>query len=107
MARFTSSTAPGARLPHFWLKDGRSLYDVLGPGYTLLHFSPAPELSGLIAAASAVGLPCAVLSLAEEDVPEAYRHNLVMSRPDRHVAWRSDSPPSDPERLINLLRGSA
>ena len=41
MGNFTSSTVPGCRTPHLWLHDGRSLYDALGPEYTLLRFDPA------------------------------------------------------------------
>jgi hypothetical protein len=37
MGSFTPSTVPGCRAPHFWLADGRSLYDAFGPGYTLAH----------------------------------------------------------------------
>ena len=106
MAEFTPSTAPGARLPHFWLKDGRSLYDALGSGYTVLRFKPTLDVSGLVGAASSVGVPFAVLDVAREAVPDVYRHSLVIARPDRHVAWRSDEPSPDPERLIDLLRGS-
>ncbi len=36
MAAFEASTVPGCRAPHFWLKDGRSLYDALEPEFTLL-----------------------------------------------------------------------
>ena len=31
MGEFTPSTVPGCRAPHFWLSDGRSLYDAFGP----------------------------------------------------------------------------
>ena len=37
MAEFTQSTVPGCRTPHLWLSDGRSLYDALGPDFTLLR----------------------------------------------------------------------
>jgi hypothetical protein len=30
---------------------------------------------------------------------------LVLSRPDQHVAWRGDRPPSDPLALIDHVRG--
>src|SRR5207253_4302454 len=40
MGSFTESTVPGCRAPHFWLPDGRSLYDAFGQGYTLLRFDP-------------------------------------------------------------------
>ena len=33
---YRPTTDPGARLPHCWLADGTSLYDHLGPGFTLL-----------------------------------------------------------------------
>jgi hypothetical protein len=39
MAEFTPSTVPGCRAPHFWLRNGRSTYDLLGPGYTLFWAS--------------------------------------------------------------------
>ena len=35
MGGFTPSTVPGCRAPHLWLRDGRSLYDAFGPGYTV------------------------------------------------------------------------
>src|SRR3954447_10036858 len=40
---YTPSSAPGARLPHAWLPDGSSLYDLLGDGFTLLRLSPATD----------------------------------------------------------------
>lgn len=36
VTRYTAATDPGARLPHRWLPDGSSLYDRLGPGFTLV-----------------------------------------------------------------------
>ena len=45
MDDFTPSTVPGCRTPHFWLRDGRSLYDAMGPDYTLLRFDPAVDVS--------------------------------------------------------------
>jgi hypothetical protein len=28
-------------------------------------------------------------------------------RPDQHVGWRGDEPPSDPLTLVDLVRGAA
>src|SRR5262249_30135103 len=47
MADFTSSSVPGCRAPHVWLRDGRSLYDALGADYSLLRFDPAADAAGL------------------------------------------------------------
>jgi hypothetical protein len=42
----------------------------------------------------------------DPDIAELYERRLVLVRPDGHVAWRSDSAPSDPERLIEQVRGA-
>ena len=106
MATFTASTVPGARLPHFWLRDGGSLYDALGAGYTLLRFDPSVNVAALEAAAATRGVPFQVLDVPAALAPEAYRHELVLARPDQHVAWRGDAAPSDPQALIDLIRGA-
>jgi hypothetical protein len=105
MYDYTPSTVPGCRTPHFWLKDGRSLYDALGPDFTLLRFDPSVDVSGLTSAAADAGLPLKLLEIEADDVPEAYRHRLVLSRPDHHVAWRGDRPPAEPKLLIDKVRG--
>lgn len=48
MADFTPSTVPGARMPHRWLADGRSLWDALGPGHTLVRVGEAPADPGAL-----------------------------------------------------------
>ena len=53
MADFTQSTVPGCRTPHLWLRDGRSLYDALGPDFTLLRLDPAVEIDGLVSVCGA------------------------------------------------------
>ena len=40
MGTFTATTVPGCRVPHVWLEGGRSLYDAVGPDYTLLRLDP-------------------------------------------------------------------
>ena len=103
MDSFTPSTVPGCRTPHVWLEEGRSLYDAMGAGFTLLRFDRAVEVTALVEAASRRGVPLAVLDLA----PQApYRKRLVLSRPDQHVAWRGDVLPRDPLQLIDRIRGA-
>lgn len=106
MDQFTASTVPGCRTPHFWLADGRSLYDAMGPDYTLLRFDPHADAAPLREAARRAGMPLAVLDIPAGSVPEAYRHALVLSRPDQHVAWRGDAVPQDAAALVDLLRGA-
>jgi 2-polyprenyl-6-methoxyphenol hydroxylase-like FAD-dependent oxidoreductase len=108
LACFTASTVPGCRTPHVWLRDGRSLYDALGPDYTLMRFDPAIDVGALTSAAVARKVPFTVLDVQpdDNDLPAIYREKLVLSRPDQHVAWRGDALPPDPERLIDLIRGA-
>ncbi|CAN7534426.1 FAD-dependent oxidoreductase [Pseudorhodoferax sp. LjRoot39] len=107
MGSFTPSTVPGCRAPHFWLADGRSLYDAFGQGYTLLRFDTGVDLTALQQAAAARGMPLAVLDLAGVQPPEGYRHALVLCREDQHVAWRSNAAPVDPQALVARLCGAA
>lgn len=102
---FRQSTVPGCRTPHLWLRDGRSLYDALGPEFTLLRFDPAVETGGLVAAAAQRGLPLVVIDVDADDSASLYQRKLVLSRPDQHVAWRGDEPPEDCLGLIHRLCG--
>ena len=107
MYDFTPSTVPGCRAPHFFLPDGRSLYDLLGPDYSLLRFDPAVEVDGLVQAAAHRGVPLIVVDLPAENAGELYPHKLALIRPDQHIAWRGNGEPSDPLALIDLIRGAA
>jgi 2-polyprenyl-6-methoxyphenol hydroxylase-like FAD-dependent oxidoreductase len=107
MYDFTPSTVPGCRAPHVFLPDGRSLYDVLGPDYSLLRFDPAIDVSGLTDAAALRGVPLEVVDVAKEVAGDLYPHRLALVRPDQHIAWRGDAPPADPMGLVDLIRGAA
>jgi len=106
MSDFTPSTVPGCRAPHLWLADRRSLYDALGPDYTLIRTDPAVSVSGVVEAAALRGVPLAVLDVDAPEARELYARNLVLVRPDQHVAWRGDKEPSAPLDLIDLVRGA-
>lgn len=107
MDTFTPSTVPGCRTPHFWLEGRKSLYDAFGPGYTLIRTDPSVSAAPLLDAARSRGVPLAVLDVPAALAGDVYRHKLVLSRPDQHVAWRGDAPPADATRLIDRLRGAA
>ncbi len=107
MYDFTPSTVPGCRTPHTWLGDGRSLYDTLGPDYTLLRLDPALDVAPLLAAARQRAIPLAVLDVDTPGARTLYKRKLVLSRPDQHVAWRADTVPADPLALIERIRGAA
>jgi 2-polyprenyl-6-methoxyphenol hydroxylase-like FAD-dependent oxidoreductase len=107
MGGFTASTVPGCRAPHFWLADGRSLYDAFGPEYTLLRLDAAADAAPLLEAAELRCVPMRLLDLPRDAAPGEYRHALVLCRADQHVAWRSNTVPSNPHSLVDRLRGAA
>ena len=105
MATFTSSTVPGCRAPHFWWADGRSFYDVLGNGYSLLYTENESAALALQEAATARGIPFAVIDGSDQNLPVAYQHAFVLIRPDQHVAWRDNALPADPIQLLDTITG--
>ena len=107
MNSYTPSTVPGCRTPHFWLGDGRSLYDAMGPEFTLLRFDPEVDVAALDAAARMRGLPLRILDVEPPDSVLPESDKLVLSRPDQHVAWRSNRLPGDSIALIDRVRGAA
>ena len=106
MHHYTPSSVPGCRTPHFWLADGRSVYDAMGSGFTLLRFDPEVDVTSITQAAARCGMPLDVLDARADAIPAAYRHKLVLSRPDQHVAWRGDASPPDAVSLLDKLRGA-
>ncbi|PUE06552.1 FAD-dependent oxidoreductase [Limnohabitans sp. WS1] len=106
MGDFTASTVPGCRAPHFWLNDGRSLYDELGPAYTLMVLDASAQVMPLLEAAQQAQVPLKVLVLSEQsEVPSAYTHKLLICRTDQHVVWRGDDCTVGAVELMQKLRG--
>ena len=105
MNSYTPSTVPGCRTPHLWCEDGVSLYDAMGPEFTLLKFDPETDVAALETAARERGVPLKVLEITPPETAIFDGHTLVLSRPDQHVAWRGVRLPSDPLALIDRIRG--
>tara|TARA_R110000751_G_scaffold288076_4_gene393158 strand:+ start:3751 stop:5409 length:1659 start_codon:yes stop_codon:yes gene_type:complete len=106
MDMFESSTVPGCRAPHFWLADGRSLYDAMGSGFAFLRLAPDVDASAFEEAASQCGLPFTLLDVTAEEAGAAYGTKLVLVRPDQHVAWRGDALPKDTHAFVDRIRGA-
>ena len=106
--RYVPTTWPGARLPHVWLADGTALHDRLGSGYTLLRLGERrAESTGFEEAFRALGAPLDVLALDDPQVRRVYGCDLLLVRPDLHVAWRGDRPPDDPRQVAAVATGRA
>ena len=103
---YTPSAHPGGRLPHAWLPDGSSVYDLLGAEFTVLQLSPHADVRRLVEAAVARGVPLQVVDLGwAEALRDLYGADLVLVRPDQHVAWRGDQV-ADAEELLAGVTGA-
>ena len=101
---YTPSTWPGARLPHVFLADGASIHDRLGLYFTLVALDDV-DSSAIETAARALDIPLSVLRLGRPDLRAVYRRDLILVRPDQHVAWRGDKLPDDLQALLTRVVG--
>ncbi|MCH9673722.1 MAG: FAD-dependent oxidoreductase [Gammaproteobacteria bacterium] len=105
MSSFTPSTVPGCRTPHVFYADGRSLYDTLGPEFTLLRGDSGTDTTAFEEGARALGIPLVVVEL-EPTNRTLYTHALTLSRPDQHVAWRGNECPADTAAVLKQVIAS-
>jgi 2-polyprenyl-6-methoxyphenol hydroxylase-like FAD-dependent oxidoreductase len=98
------SARPGARLPHWWLGDGASLYDKLGPEFTLIGDPSSAAASGLPAAARALRIPLRSIDLDAAQCRRRFEAPLILVRPDQHIAWRGDRT-TDPTSILRRSTG--
>ena len=106
--QYVPTTWPGARLPHLWLADGSAIQDRIGYGYgyTLLRLGGTQADSRPLEQAFAgLGAPLAVIELGDERARDIYGCDLLLLRPDLHVAWRSNAPPPEPRELAARATG--
>ena len=102
---YVPSTWPGARAPHIWLRDGRSILDLFGKSFTLLNLSDI-DTARITETANRAALPLATIEIEEPNVRAIYQSNLVLVRPDGHVAWRGDSVPENAAAILDQVRGA-
>ena len=89
---YRPSASPGCLAPHAWMRDGRSLYDLFGDGFTLVVGDRADEAQVTSARedARALHVPLAIVRLEASASTALYEADLTLVRPDQHVAWRGD-----------------
>jgi 2-polyprenyl-6-methoxyphenol hydroxylase-like FAD-dependent oxidoreductase len=104
---YRPSARPGMRAPHIWLKEGRSILDLFGRGFTLLRLGgAAPDADAVASAATTRRIPIQIIVLDQPQVLALYERRLVLVRPDGHVAWRGDVLPADPGAILDRARGA-
>jgi len=85
--RYLPTTAPGVRMPSVLMDDGTPIFDRRGPWLTLACFGKLPS-EALVAAAKKRDLPLEVIRFDQLELASVYGSQLLLVRPDQHVAWR-------------------
>lgn len=99
------TTWPGGRAPSLRLAGGGQLFDAFGPDFTLVDLSGTGKGELMAKQAANLGVPLTHLVINDEPVRAAWERDLVLVRPDQHVAWRGDNPPADWAAVLDLVRG--
>ena len=90
LRQYIPTTWPGARLPHVWLEGHTAIQDRIGHGYTLLR------LGGSTQSISSLGnAPFTVVDIPDAVARDLYGFDLILLRPDLHIAWRGNRLPAD------------
>jgi 2-polyprenyl-6-methoxyphenol hydroxylase-like FAD-dependent oxidoreductase len=87
LVTYNPTARPGARAPNVFLEDGTALHDLFGPGFTLLNFGGRGK--------TFPGIPIKLLRIDDANARRIYERDLVLIRPDQHVAWRGDALTDD------------
>jgi len=103
--RYAPSACPGGRAPHLFMPNRSSLFDHLGPGFTLLRLHGGHDARPLAAAAAARAVPFTTFDVTFPEGRELYGCDLALIRPDQHVAWRGDRLPDDCDALLARVTG--
>src|SRR5262249_49477813 len=91
---YVPSTWPGTPLPHAWLAAPPAVQDRVGYGdhYTLLRLDGRSDTGGLDMAFAALGAPFKLLALDDAHARDVYGRDVMLLRPDMHIAWRGEIP---------------
>ena len=103
---YQPSAAPGHRLPHRWMAPGDSLYDRLGTEFTLIGDLSRPVAGRLVDEARSLDVPLSLMDVRGEEWRVRFGADLVLVRPDQHVAWRGNHL-DDPVDIVRQVVGYA
>jgi hypothetical protein len=92
------------RAPSLLLADGRAIFDLFGTGFTLLRFTDT-DVTPMVDAADEHGMPLDVVDIRDPQARRRYQRDLVLIRPDQHVACRGNTVANDPSAVIDRVRG--
>ena len=82
------------------------MLDKVGHGFLLVILGTQDaNAESFIKAVQAKKIPFDVFRCNEKKARELYGANLVLVRPDQHIAWRGDTLPELPSELLEKVCG--
>jgi hypothetical protein len=93
--RYLPTASPGGRAPNVWLEPGRSIFDVLGQGFTLLAMTgrPSTESQWVAEVVKSRKIPLQLVHVPASPAHDLYGADYALIRPNLHVAWRGNAEP--------------
>ena len=104
---YTPTTWPGGRPPSLLLDGGEPLYDRFASSFTLVDFAGDGRAGPLLEAAAAQDLPVTHTVVTDAGARQVWERDLVLLRPDHHVAWRGNAAGPDPAAVVRRVRGAS
>ena len=106
VGEYNPNVWPGSRLPHCWLDDGSALQDQLPETYILLSLGKKPlDTSKLRQSYEKIGAPVTEVRIESNRLRDLYGFDLLILRPDMHVAWRGNDAPPNPQEIASISTG--
>ncbi len=104
--RYVPTSTPGARMPHAWLDEDTSTLDKVRGTFTLFKLGNVRvDTSGLEQEANKLNIPFTTVDIKDQAVRDGYGHDLILIRPDQHIAWRGNELPDSPAVLMRKVAG--
>jgi 2-polyprenyl-6-methoxyphenol hydroxylase-like FAD-dependent oxidoreductase len=104
---YTPTTRPGSRPPSVVLGDGKPIFDRFATPFTLVDFTGAGDAGPLLEAAAAQGVPVNHTIVTDGVARELWERDLVLLRPDHHVAWRGNKAGPNATAVLQRARGAS
>ena len=96
---YVPSFDAGGRMPHRWLPDGRSVYDLLASGFTLFADPDTRVAADFVAAADLRGIPLTVAT--------GMPGETLLVRSDGHIAWHDSGEAVRVDDILDTARGAS
>ncbi len=97
----TFQARAGHHLPPPGPSPGRDLFEVLGPGLTLITSGRRASVAAeFTSAARSLGIPFTVVGDRSDGEMADYEATMILVRPDHYISWAGASPPTGPAGLV-------